>query len=336
MLLALVIGAPSVLSSDVTTTSATGATVGNMLRDYRGSIVIVKGKNATGSGFIVTRAGRQLFVSNIHVMAGIRSPTYLALDRSPLQFRPGSAVAAVGHDLFMMEVQGRTNGIPFVESFDSTVTVNDPIVVFGNSGSGGVITAIEGKVLGIGPDRVEISAEIEHGNSGSPIIHLPTGRVIGTATYVTSRETIAGEKKDRRFGYRMDTVKKWEAVDWTRFYAEADRLEQINDTTSELRKAFIEIYQITDRTNKFRVYAYESPVIRTALDGFYSALHRATDRRELNGAVNDLLGTLRGVSQTYPLPGKTGFSYDYFKSEFNQNKSERVEIMNMLSGSLQK
>ena len=74
-----------------------------------------------------------------------------------------------------------------------SVKIGDAIVVLGNSGGGGVVTKLEGKLVGIGPDRIEVSAEFIPGNSGSPIIHVPTGKVIGIATYLTRRyEEFAG------------------------------------------------------------------------------------------------------------------------------------------------
>jgi hypothetical protein len=335
--LLLIIGSHTVPGADAATTSTDDdGSIGNYLRTYRSSIVIVKGKSGAGSGFIFTRAGRQFLVSNIHVMAGIKSPTFTTLDRSPLKFKPNSAVTAVGHDIFMMELQGNTNGIPMVESFANTVTINDAIVVFGNSGGSDVATAVKGKVVGIGPDRVEISAEIERGNSGSPIIHVPTGQVIGVATYMTSETVISGEKKNRRFGYRLDTVKQWEAVDWARFYAEADKLEKVTASTLELKMAVAEIYQLTERTNKFRVYSYESPVIRTALDNFYTALRRAEKRQHVTVAADNLVSSLRGASQTYPTPTKPTFTYDYFRRTFIKDDSDRTEVIQMLATSLQK
>jgi hypothetical protein len=245
--------------------------IGNWMREHRGDLVIIKGKTGAGSGFVYVGADRKFLVSNIHVMAAVRSPTFTTLDGSRIKLKPGSAMMAVDHDIILMELLSTNAGISRLESFDRGVTVNDPVVVFGNSGGGDVATAINGKVAGVGPNRIEIDAEIERGNSGSPIIHVASGKVIGVATYVFRDELISGKKKDRRFGYRLDTVKQWESVDWARFYSEADKLAPITLVTKELRRAFTEVNELNDRTNKYRVYSYESPAIRTALDVFYSA-----------------------------------------------------------------
>lgn len=243
---------------------------------------------------------------------------------------------AVGHDIILMELQPGSNGIPVVETFEAEVAVNDPIVVYGNTGGSDVATAIIGKVIGIGPNRMEIDAEVEHGNSGSAIIHLRSGRAIGVASYAITDDLLSGEKKTRRFGYRLDTVKQWQPVEWARFYAEADKLEKYQDTTAELKKAFLELNGLNQRTNRVRLYAYESPVLRQALDSFYVRLDEAGSEQEATRAINSLLGSLRGVSQDDALTAGLHFTYEYFRRQYAENESLRMEIMRLFVKILQK
>lgn len=309
---------------------------GSFMQEHRGDLVIIKGKDAAGSGFIYTRGGRRFLVSNAHVLAAIKAPTFTPLDGSKLHFKPGPAFIGIGCDVIMLELEPGSNGIPLVESFEKTVTVYDPIVVYGNTGGADVATAISGKVTGIGPNRIEIDAAIEHGNSGSPIIQERSGKVIGIATYSSQEALLSGEKKIRRFGFRLDTVKQWAVVDWARFYAEADQLEKISATTDELRQAFKELNGLNQRENKVRVYAYESPVIRTALDDFYSALDRAKNQRAANNAANDLLATLNNVSSDYASAAKPTFVYEYFRQQFADQDADRTATMNSLTTIFQK
>ena len=62
-----------------------------------------------------------------------------------------------------------------------------------------------------------MDALIEPGNSGGPIIHLRSGKVIGVATYATCSDKLSGEKAARRFGYRLDTVALWQHIDYKQF-----------------------------------------------------------------------------------------------------------------------
>jgi hypothetical protein len=190
--------------------------------------------------------------------------------------------------------------------------------------------------VGVGATRIEIDAEIEPGNSGSPIVHVPTEKVIGVATYITTYDLISGKKKERRFGYRLDTVKQWEVVDWARFYSEADKLENVTATTRELRRALTEVNDLNDRTNKFRVYSYDSQIIRKALDDFYSAYAKKTSRLDAERAAAGLLQTFNRVSQSYPTSAKPYFTYDYFRREFNDQDKDRAEVISTLTKILQK
>ena len=309
---------------------------GSLMRDYRDSIVLINGKNGAGSGFIFTRAGRRFLVSNAHVFAGIKSPTFAPLDRSTLRFKPGPALLAVGEDLMMLELQPGTNGIPLVENFEQTVHMNAPVVVYGNTSGEDVATAIEGRVVGIGTDRLEIDAGIEHGNSGSPIIHVPSGKAIGVVTYAKRDNLLSGEKKVRRFGYRLDTVKQWEPVDWTKFYAEADALKNMSDTTVEMKRAFLELSTMPQREKKARQYSYETDALREALDDFYSGIRRPASRDAVERTADDLVENIRQVSRSHPASLNPTFMYDYFRTKLNEQERDRAEIMKLFVKTLQK
>jgi hypothetical protein len=43
---------------------------------------------------------------------------------------------------------------------EATARLGDPVVVLGNSGGGGVVTSLPGELVGIGPDRVEVTAAV--------------------------------------------------------------------------------------------------------------------------------------------------------------------------------
>jgi len=48
---------------------------------------------------------------------------------------------------------------------DANVRIGDEVVVLGNSGGGGVVTSLKGEVRGLGPDRIEVSAEFIRGTA---------------------------------------------------------------------------------------------------------------------------------------------------------------------------
>ena len=85
-----------------------------------------------------------------------------------------------------------------MDHVDENASIDDDVVVLGNAEGGGVINTIKGKIVGVGPNLVEVDAAFVPGNSGSPIIHLKTGKVIGVATYL-----IIAQIRRRHPGARM-------------------------------------------------------------------------------------------------------------------------------------
>src|SRR3954469_10621004 len=190
-----------------------GAAEGSFVHDHSGAMVVVKDEAGAGSGFIASFGGKIYLLTNIHVAAGMKQPVFTLLDGTRLV--PTSAEAAVGHDIMRFALKTPpAQSIEVGTDLEHTTRIGDPVNVFGNSGGGGVVTSLPGKIVGIGPDRLEVTSPFIPGNSGSPIIHGPTGRVIGIATYLMSaRDRFGGGGVTvRRFGYRLDSVKTWEPV----------------------------------------------------------------------------------------------------------------------------
>lgn len=306
-----------------------------LLNDYKSGIVLIRGKAGSGSGFIIELKGHKYLVSNAHVLAGIRAPTFTLLDRSPIKLR--SASVAMGHDVLIFEVVEGGKALPTVVSVDSEANVNDGVIVLGNPGSGEVVTSLSGKLVGIGPTRVEIDALIEHGNSGSPIILEGTGKVIGIASDARIDELLSGEKKTRRFGYRLDSIQQWQVVNWVQFYKEADAFDKIEQTTTELAQALKDLANEGSRGKSAqRKYAYDSAPIRTALDSFYAKLRSAETDADVQRASDNLLASLRTAVQGTNPALKPNFTYDYFRRRYAQDEATRTEIMSTFAKALQK
>jgi hypothetical protein len=139
-----------------------------------------------------------------------------------------------------------SDGLPMHEDVGAGVAVGDDVLVLGNSQGSGVVTEIPGKVVGIGPDLVEVDAKFVEGNSGSPIVHLKSGKVIAIATFLTLHNTSVIDKDSpfdgiRRFGYRLDVAKDWEYPELARFAAEAEAIRQRKHVTEMLAAVFVDI-----------------------------------------------------------------------------------------------
>ncbi len=307
----------------------------HLLQEYRDDLVLIEGKTGKASGFIADVKGRKYLVSNAHVLADIKSPRYRLLDNSPLKLGP--AMVAIGHDIIMVNVLEGGRGIPTVPFGVAEARFGDEVVVPGNAGGESVVNPLPGEVVGIGADRIEISAPLEPGSSGSPIIHVRSGKAVGVATYLKikpklslSGTNVSLEAKVRRFGYRLDTVQRWQVVDWTRFYAEADELRKIEHTSDELITALGDIGAASG-LNQDR-HLYDSRAISSAIDQYYLALNQAPG--QASGAARNLLASLRAVSQS-DVTGRRSFTYDCFRRRFEQEASMRKELIATLDKALE-
>jgi hypothetical protein len=174
------------------------------------ALAIIETVAGSGSGFIVQMGGRKYVLTNQHVLLGGASPKCRTL---------GGVDIAVTNIEFTVEQDLARFPAP-AEAEALTVAADMPLVgdwvsVYGNSQGRGVATKLEGKVLGVGPDELEVSTEFVGGNSGSPII-TRSGQVLGVASYATclsdpedwlARGTRFTEP--RRFGVRLLPGQGW-------------------------------------------------------------------------------------------------------------------------------
>jgi hypothetical protein len=297
-----------------------------LLQDYRDGLVLIEGKTGKASGFIADIKGRKYLVTNAHVLADITTPHFKLLDNSPLKLGP--AMVAIGHDIIMVNVIEGGKGIPTVPFGAAEAQFGDEVVVPGNAGGESVVNPLLGTVVGIGSDRLEVNAPIEPGSSGSPIIHVSSGKAVGVATYLKIKPSFSpsatnmwSEPTVRRFGYRLDTVPRWEVIDWTRFYAEADQTRKIENTGDELVTAFVDAGSASSA--KQARHLYDSRAISTAIDQYYLVLNQ--EPAEAKGAARNLIASLRAVSQSDVLP-RPRFTYDFFRRRFEQEEAKRREI----------
>lgn len=295
----------------------------SMVKEYKNGLAFVQGKTGQGSGFITILKGQKYLLSNAHVVAGVRPPKFTLLDRTPLGV--GSASAAIGHDIVAVTVLSGGTPIPAMESVETESTIGDAVVVLGNAEGAGVVNLLEGRIVGIGPNLVEVDAPFVPGNSGSPIIHIRSGKVVGIATYLTMRRSLTGGQSVRRFGYRLDSVQKWQAIDWTRFYAEADAISRIEKTSEELGLLLSDLVK-AGRPSR----SYTSSPIRAALDTFEKAQRPAMQRSELERITENLLTSLRAASVKDVREAAQRVGYDFFRRQLEDEEKGREEIFKVL------
>jgi len=220
---------------------------GNQLK----ALVLVEGDEGVGTGFIVKLHDQFFVMTNQHVLSGNKKFTVTGMDGTHYPTN-GALFGAVGYDVAMLKIPAEL-AVYYLEVMDDPQTnaqADEAVTVPGNSLGAKVPLQINGKLLGVGPELVEVNAKFVSGNSGSPIIYRPTGKVIGIATYTLTYQLEDTKKTDnvtttRWFGYRIDNIKRWEALDWARFSAEGIKVRAVEDM-SDLLIALLEGQKLPD------------------------------------------------------------------------------------------
>jgi hypothetical protein len=324
--------APSAPDSAATPAPAHGPyEIAEIVRDYRNSLVFVTGSNGAGSGFLATLGKANFLVTNAHVAAGVKGAGFKSLDGQ--EVKPGAPAVAVGHDIFVM--QAPQGGRPFqvMSGVDSNASIGDAVVVLGNAEGAGVINSISGKIVGLGTNLVEVDAPFVPGNSGSPIIHLKTGKVIGVATYLTIKnfdpatKQLIREPIVRRFGYRLDSVKTWQPVNWNAFAAQALEIKNIEELTTD----FVRLLNDLAKHHKLTPGMHTNPAIKSRIEWWESQKRGRMSPQDSATVDQNFLGFLKTAAQADVATARQQITYDYFQRPLAEQQKARNEISDVFA-----
>ncbi|OYW73986.1 MAG: hypothetical protein B7Z37_19480 [Verrucomicrobia bacterium 12-59-8] len=212
--------------------------------DKKSAIVVITGDRGSGTGFFAKIKDTVFLVTNMHVISGQTSIKAKTMEGADVQITGIFGAQDADIALLKLAVVPGT----FFEAEGSVNTANktgDPILVPGNSLGGGTILQTEGKIVAIGPAKIEHDAPTFHGNSGSPILSTRSWKVLGVDTEsvtvslsdksdsASARNTSSQIKSSvRLFGYRLDSVSQWEAIEWGRFAQQSKKLEEADALVS--------------------------------------------------------------------------------------------------------
>lgn len=247
-------------------------TTQQMTQEQLSGIVVIEGDKGAGSGFLTYVDHGLCVVTNLHVLGNNTKFTIKTLSGQDVKVDAKKIMGAVDADIALLGVaEGQESLFTFESSKNvlETTKIGNKIAVVGNRLGGGVATQTMGHIMGIGPTRVEVDAQFQSGNSGSPIYDLDSAQVVGVASYTETipAEMIASNKlkelnlknEVRWFGYRMDTVKKWQPISWSKWRKQVSTLEDYhNASTSGLTVFQGKIHQqlsddrITEMVNSFK------------------------------------------------------------------------------------
>jgi S1-C subfamily serine protease len=282
-------------------------------------IVLIDGDGGTATGFMTKIRDVDFVVTNLHVLVGNKKISLKTLRGEEIPYQ--GIFGAVGGDIAIIRIAKGEGVLKLATDVFQSSKIGDKVVVVGNRRGGGVATQTNGNIKGIGPKLIEVDANFQPGNSGSPIVNLGTNEVVGVATYSETRRVeveengrasgsnnnsnAAPEVEKRWFGYRLDSVSKWEAIDLAKWNAQGERIDKFRET-SEALLAIIKF----DFKN-----ARQHPRLTTILDGF-EARYRAAGQSSITAAteVKDLFRVVRSISDDGVKDLTSGDYYDYYRT----------------------
>ena len=294
-------------------------TVSGYVANYNDALLRVNGKKGGGSGFICQVNGRPVAITNAHVLCSNPGFNLTSLNNVPLPVTAGAV--AVGRDIVKMEVGGNANEgkrFDMMENVDAQVKCGDAVAVLGYDEGGKTVKPVDGTVVGIETNLVEVDAPFESCDSGSPVIHKATGKVLGVATYLLERNGNKSAKNGvpeevHRFASRLESVKKWEPINWPLFYAQAVQVEKMELLT----KDFIALSRNSGKGGNFSG-SYQSMAVQRAVQFFLTESARSMGPGERATVVprflSDVRFASRGDIQCFDVP----HAYDYFRQRVDE------------------
>jgi len=281
-------------------------------------IVLIDGDGGTATGFMTKIRDVDFVVTNQHVLVGNKKLTLKTLRGEEIPIM--GIFGATGCDIAIIRIAKGHGELRLATDVFQSSKIGDKVVVVGNRRGGGVATQTTGNIKGVGPSLIEVDANFQPGNSGSPIMNLRTNEVIGVATYSATRRVEVEEpsaranagaapKSDtvekRWFGYRLDSVSKWEAIDLARLNVQADRIDKFRETS----EALVAVIKFDFKT------ARQHPRFTAILDNFETRYRAAsTNSVAAAGEVKDLFRIIRTISEDGVRDLTTGDYYDYYRT----------------------
>ena len=300
--------------------------VDEILSRYRKSLALAKGSNHSGAGFIATLASVNYLFTDALVPVETRDASFKMWEGPQVQ--PGAESVAAGHDILRMETQPAGQPFEVMSGVGENALLGDEIVVLATSEGVGGATPIRGRITGISPTVLEIDAPYPPGYSGSPIVHLKSGKVVGVAvyriirTYNPAAKEVFNEPLVRRFGYRLDSVKTWQPINSQILRAQALEMEKIEAFTEDLDA----LARDMSKNHNVTVGAHKTPVLKNLIDAWSASRTRRMSAADLAGVDKNFVSFLRVACQSDVTAARQRMTLDCFQRALAAEQKTRAEI----------
>ena len=341
---------PSAAMPTLASTSATPPNTGNLTEQQAHAVVVIKGDVAEGTGFLVHGPDGPAVITNLHVLAA--NPNVKIFTTTGQQITTTGLKGASDRDLAMIAIQdNHYSYLDLATDIAGTVQNGDEVITPGNSEGGEVVLDTKGAVLGVGPERIEFSNPIYHGNSGGPVFHTKSGKVIAVVTqamkvradneidkasFANKNSAISGTM--RYFGLRIDTVPQWETYDWAQFLNQTTFINNFHDVSrcldSFMNGARYEQSHVAS-TDEYgppnAMYYLKNAKLVAAHDNFHHMTADADQSQRLD-AGREIIMDLEGVASTDMAPMQNAgnfYAYEAIRAQqevkYRQALAKEVE-----------
>ena len=346
---------PPPASAPAPAASTPAAPAANLTQDQARAVVLVKGDMAEGTGFLVQTKDGPAVITNQHVIAN--NPNVKLTTSNGLVIQAIACKAATDRDLAMFMIKDAGYSYLQLATDVTAVSPGDQVVTPGNSEGGEVMLNTTGKVLALGPDRVEIDNPIYHGNSGGPVFDTKMGKVIGVVTEAIKVDTddsldkasfasrnSAIQNSMRYFALRVDNVPQWEDINLNSFQGETAFLDKF-DQRSKCLDSFLNSPSSSDNTNGQQQSSDQSQnneaanlwrqdkALTRANDQFEDQSGGNVDTSQQMDALRELLGSIVDAANTdvTTIQNQNNF-YSYDRQRAKEEMEYRQEIRDELDG----
>lgn len=230
-------------------------------------ILVMDGKSGKPSGaFLAPNDGKILLFASAQWLDENPIPTVTQQSKSSLALGEELTCPA-GVDLVCLHPEA--NDLPHFEWAEPAEkpAVGARVVVISLDPATKLSRGIGGSIRGIGPDTMELDAELTPEMTGAPVLSLDSGKIIGiVAPQIAGVEDewAIGTRHEgsRNFATRIDRIQEWKPSDLGRYAKEAAYIQAINQRT---RIAWLAHMLVAERTNRKNPERYnQQPPQRSA------------------------------------------------------------------------
>ena len=215
------------------------------------SVVLIEGSENSGIGFLADFYGLKCIISNRHIFIGNENVKISDLNNNLIPVE--GIIIGKGSDDFLSSnliIYGLTEESKGKHSFipvGHEIEINKSCTVYSQSAAGRVVAPATEKIIGLGPQTIEIENKFVQGNSGSPIIQ--NGVAISIATYKGD----ATELSEMRFAVKLSSlsIDNFEPFDLISYQRDLIAKKPLDEAMSKYFAKYEEFQKTSQNQNDF-------------------------------------------------------------------------------------